>query len=155
MNSAFLADLVVAFHVAYVGFIVVGELLILMGAVLRWQWVRNIRFRTIHLAAILFVAWEAIIGMNCPLTVWEDLLRRQAGQEVAAGTFIGRLLHNILFFDCPAGFFTPMYIGFALLVLATLLLIPPRRNFRMKHRTVGGVNPLSNCASDENPCPAG
>ena len=52
-----LADLVVIVHFAYVGFVVIGQLLILIGIVLRWQWIRNPWFRLIHLAMILIVAW--------------------------------------------------------------------------------------------------
>ena len=127
MNRSYLADLIVAVHVGYVSFIVGGEVLILLGAVRRWQWVRNFWFRIVHLAAIGFVAIEAMIGMACPLTVWEDLLRHQAGQDVAEGTFIGRCLDRIIFLGFPAWVFTAMHIGFALLVLATLIVVPPRR----------------------------
>jgi hypothetical protein len=40
MFYSFLADVVVALHVAYVGFVVVGLLLILLGLPLRWSWGR-------------------------------------------------------------------------------------------------------------------
>lgn len=127
MGYAFLADLVVAFHVAYVSFIVFGELIVVLGALLRWTWVRNLWFRVLHLLAIAIVAAEALASIACPLTVWEDRLRRAAGQDVSDGTFIGRCLHNILFYDLPPWAFTAAYIGFALVVLLTLVLAPPRR----------------------------
>jgi hypothetical protein len=127
MSSAYLADAVVALHAAYVGFVVLGFVLILLGGLLGWQWVRNWWFRLAHLAAITFVAFEAIIGMDCPLTVWEADLRRAAGQEVTEGTFIGRYLHELIFFNWPEWVFTILYLGFALLVLATLYLVPPGR----------------------------
>ena len=128
MGYALLADLVVAIHVAYVAFVILGELAIVAGALLRWGWVRNPWFRLTHLAAIALVALEAVFHIACPLTVWEDGLRRQAGQQVADGTFIGRCLHNLLFYnDVPNWVFTAAYIGFALVVAATLILVPPRR----------------------------
>ena len=59
-----------------------GLLLILLGACLRWQWVRNRWFRVAHLLAIVIVAFEAINNIECPLTTWEYDLRRLAGQDV-------------------------------------------------------------------------
>jgi hypothetical protein len=126
MSYSLLADLVVALHVAYVGFVIAGELVILLGWLCRWGGVRNRWFRFSHLLAIAIVAFEAIFKIACPLTVWEDRLRAWDGKEVADGTFIGRLLHHLLFYQAPPWVFTLCYIGFALLVLATLFLVPPR-----------------------------
>jgi hypothetical protein len=131
MFYAWLADLIVAVHVAYVSFVVVGQAAILLGAALCWQWIRNRMFRLLHLVAIVVVAAEAMLGIPCPLTVWETRLRRLAGQEAAEGTFIGRWLHDLLFFDFPPWVFTTAYVSFALLVLATLIWVPPRWNQTM------------------------
>ena len=127
MNSAFWADVVVAIHVAYVAFIMVGQVAIVLGVVLRWGWIRNFWFRLAHLLAIGFVAFEAIWGVACPLTVWEDELRRSSGQTITEGTFIGRFLHDILFYDAESWIFTTCYVAFALLVLMSFVLAPPRR----------------------------
>lgn len=127
MFYAWLADAIVAVHVAYVSFVVVGLVLVLLGAVLRWRWIGNRAFRIAHLAAIAIVAMEAVLGIPCPLTVWETDLRRLAGQQSAEGTFIGRWLHELLFFDFPPWVFTTVYVSFALLVAATLWLVPPRK----------------------------
>jgi hypothetical protein len=125
---AVLADLIVAVHLAYVGFVVVGQLLIVPGAIFGWGWIRNPWFRTLHLLAILVVAGEAFAGIPCPLTVWEDKLRELADQAAQGGTFIGRLLDFVMF---PPGLTEAwshaLYYGFALLVLATFVLAPPRR----------------------------
>jgi hypothetical protein len=127
MGYAFLADVIVAIHVAYVSFILVGQLAIVVGLVLRWEWIRNPWFRITHLAAIGIVALESIAGIACPLTVWEDALRSLAGQEVTEGSFIGRELHRLLFYDAEPWFFRWCYVAFALAVLGTFLLAPPRR----------------------------
>ena len=126
MFYAWLADTIVAVHVGYVAFVIVGQVAILLGAALGWQWIRNRLFRLLHMAAIVIVAAEAVLGIPCPLTVWETQLRRLAGQQAATGSFIGRWLHELLFFDFPPWVFTIVYVGFALLVLATLIFIPPR-----------------------------
>lgn len=126
MFYAWLADCVVALHVAYVAFVVIGQVAILLGALRRWQWIRNRLFRVLHLVAILVVAGEAVLGIPCPLTIWEAQLRRLAGQRSATGSFIGHWLHELLFFDFPPWVFTTVYVCFALLVLATLIFLPPR-----------------------------
>jgi hypothetical protein len=126
MMYGYLADGVVAIHVAYVAFVLVGQGVILLGAVLGWTWIRNLWFRSVHLVAIVYVAWEALWGIDCPLTVWEYDLRRLAGQDAAEGSFIGRWLHEILFYDFEPWFFTCAYVAFAIVVFATFVAAPPR-----------------------------
>ncbi|HEV2948290.1 MAG TPA: DUF2784 domain-containing protein [Gemmataceae bacterium] len=130
MWYGYLADLVVAFHLGYVSYVLVGQLIIWIGLIFRWSWIRNPWFRWTHLLAILVVALEAVCNITCPLTSWEFELRRMAGQEVEESTFVGKLFHNILFWDLPPWAFTTMYIGFAALVLGTFVLAPPRWRWR-------------------------
>jgi hypothetical protein len=121
-----LADLVVVGHVAYAGFIVLGQIAILLGWWRGWGWVRNPWFRGIHLTMIVIVAVEALLTIPCPLTVWEANLRELAGEEVVEGTFIGRLLDWLLFYNFPDWALVCLHVGFALLVIGTLWLVPPR-----------------------------
>jgi hypothetical protein len=125
MFYSFLADAIVALHFAYVSFVVFGQLLILVGIALRWRWVRNVWFRVAHLLAIVIVGLEAVCGIDCPLTVWEDALRHRAGQDISQGSFLGRFLHNTIFYDCEPWILNAGHIGFALLVIATFLAAPP------------------------------
>lgn len=124
---AIAADLVVAFHFAYVAFVVFGLLLTLAGVARGWRWVRNPWFRGIHLATILIVVAEAWLGIVCPLTTWEQQLRRLAGQTTYGGDFVGRWLHEVLFLEFPPWVFTTIYTLFGLTVLATWVFAPPRR----------------------------
>jgi hypothetical protein len=122
------ADAIVVFHFCYVLIAVGGELLILLGWLLRWRWIRNLTFRIVHLASVVVVAVEALIGVLCPLTEWEYRLRFLAGQTFEEEIpFMARLVRRIIFYDFPTWVFTLTYILFALLVAATLLLAPPRR----------------------------
>ena len=122
------ADAIVVFHFGYVLFAVGGELVVLLGWLLRWRWIRNLAFRIAHLASVVVVAMEALIGVLCPLTDWEYRLRLLAGQTVEEEIpFMARLVRRIIFYDFPAWVFTLTYILFALLVAATLLLVPPRK----------------------------
>ena len=43
-----LADIVVVIHFAYVAFVVLGLVAVLMGYVFKWNWVRNRWFRLTH-----------------------------------------------------------------------------------------------------------
>jgi len=127
-SAALLADFVVALHFGYLLFTLGGELLILLGAALHWQWIRGQLFRLVHLIAVLLVAVEAFIGYLCPLTQLEHFLRTTAGQQVENEiSFVGRLIRSMLFYDFPGWFFTALYIGFGLLVLVTYVLVPPQR----------------------------
>jgi hypothetical protein len=125
---ALLADAVVVLHFVYVSFAVGGEILILAGGLLGWRWVRNLPFRLVHLAAVVLVAVEALLGVVCPLTDWEFRLRELAGQQVERQlSFVARLVRAIIFYDLPSWVFTVAYVGFAMLVAGSMLLLPPRR----------------------------
>jgi hypothetical protein len=123
-----LADGVVLVHVLYVAFVIVGQLFIILAASRRWECGRNPWFRFSHLLAIGIVALEAMMKWRCPLTVWEEQLRALAGQSFnSSDTFMGRLLHNLLFIENqPEIFFTTMYIAMFAVVLQGLLMYPPR-----------------------------
>lgn len=121
-----LADLIVILHAAYVGFVVLGFVAILIGVVLHWSWVRNFWFRAVHLAAIAIVAIKAIIGIVCPLTALENWLRQKGGQARYLGDFVGYWAHQLIFFEGPPWVFTICYVAFALLVVALLVFAPPR-----------------------------
>jgi hypothetical protein len=123
---ALLADLIVVIHAIWVSVVVLGLLAVLVGATRGWGWVRNIWFRLIHLGMIGVVVCESVCGIPCPLTVWEDSLRRAAGQAVTDGTFIGRWVHDLLFFEAPPWVFTTVYCLFGAAVLGTMILLPPR-----------------------------
>jgi hypothetical protein len=122
-----LADAIAAFHLAYAAFVALGLATILLGGLRRWSWVRNFWFRAVHLAMIAAVVFEVIFNIYCPLTAWEDALREKAGENVQAGTFIGRLVDNVLFVDVPAKILDVIYCLFGLAVLIAIFCIPPRR----------------------------
>lgn len=135
---ALLADAVAGVHLTYLLFTVGGEVLILAGAALKWDWIRNRIFRRIHLAAVLFVAVEALIGYLCPLTQIEYELRQAAGQQIENEiSFVGRLIRSVLFYDFPTWVFTFLYVGFGAAVLGTYLLIRPvhLKNAKPANRT--------------------
>lgn len=126
MSAGVWADVVVAVHLAYVGFVVLGFAAVLAGGALGWAWVRNRAFRLVHLVAIALVAVEAVIGWICPLTLLEQALRPRA----APGSFVGRLMRALLYYDFPPWVFTTAYVVLTALAVALLWLVPPRRRGR-------------------------
>jgi hypothetical protein len=126
-----LADVVLVVHVAFIAFVIVGLILIWAGWWRRWQWVRQPWFRLLHLAAIGLVAAQALLGIICPLTIWEDRLRVIAGGEDRyAGSFIQHWLHQLIFFEAEGWVFTTAYVTFFLAVALSLWLVPLRRSNR-------------------------
>ena len=94
-----LADAVLAVHFAFVGFVVLGLALIVLGGVRRWSWVRNPVFRLAHLSAIAIVVAQAWLGVVCPLTTLEMALRRRAGAATYTGSFIAHWLGQLLYYE--------------------------------------------------------
>jgi hypothetical protein len=130
MFYGFLADAVGLIHFGYVGFVVIGQLLILIGMVLRWPWIRNLRFRIIHLVMILVVALESLGQVMCPLTTWENDLRLLAGQTIVGDSFVANLLNKIMFCNDIGNdhwAFQSGYVSFAAIVVVTFFLAPPLR----------------------------
>ncbi len=121
-----LADLVLVLHVGYAGFVVVGFVLIVLGIVRRWRWVRNFWFRLAHVLAIGLVAAESVINFECPLTTLEKHLRERAGEASYAGDFIPYWISRAIPFDLSIADFVWLYVGLTLLVLLTFVLAPPR-----------------------------
>lgn len=130
MGYGLAADAIVAVHVGYVSYVVLGQLLIWLGLVLGWSWVRNPWFRWTHLLMIGIVGLEAVLSIDCPPTLWEAQLRELAGQEASSVSFVGRLLHGLIFVDWPPWVIDSLHVVFALVVLATFVLVPPRRRTR-------------------------
>lgn len=127
MWYGYAADLLVFVHVLYVGYVVLGQAAVIVAAPFRWRWARNPWFRFTHLAAIGYVAYEAVMGIRCPLTVWEERLREAGGQAIQSGqTFMGRLFHNLLFWDQPEYFFNILHVAMFVLVVQGVVMFPPR-----------------------------
>jgi hypothetical protein len=121
--SAVLADMILVVHFGFVLFVVASLPLIWIGAAAGWSWIRNRAYRLTHLGAILFVTAESLVGVMCPLTVWEDALR---GVQSEQG-FLARWIHRVMFYPLPEHVFIIAYAAFAAMVAATYYWIPPRR----------------------------
>jgi hypothetical protein len=123
----FAADLVLLTHVLFVGFVVLGLVLIVLGGALGWGWVRYHRFRWLHLGAIGVVVLQAWLGVICPLTHLEMYLRERADAVRYSGSFIAHWLDQLLYIDAPEWVFVLVYTVFGLLVAGTWFWVRPRR----------------------------
>lgn len=121
-----LADVTVVIHAGLASFVVFGLLVVLVGRVAGWQWVRNFWFRTIHLGMIAVIVVFPLTGGLCPLTELENWLRTQGGDEVYPGSFIAHWVHELLFVEVSSQVIAVSYCAFGVAVLLTFLLVPPR-----------------------------
>ncbi|MCB1948646.1 DUF2784 domain-containing protein [Nitrosomonas sp.] len=119
-----LADAVLLLHLLYVLFVVGSLPVIWVGAYFKKKFVRNFWFRYLHLAAILFVVAESLLGIVCPLTALENALRQVETED----SFIQYWVHQILFYHFPEYVFTLIYIAFACLVALTFKWVPPKHD---------------------------
>ena len=117
---AWLADLVLAIHFAIAAFIATGLVLIPVGLMRGWAWVRWRRLRLTHAGLMVFVAAEAVVGMTCPLTLIEAHLR---GTE-APTSFWGFWLQRLLYWDLPPNFFLLLYVVCALWAVVLWVKFP-------------------------------
>jgi hypothetical protein len=124
------ADAILVIHFLFIAFVVVGQVCILLGGPLRWAWVRNRAFRFTHLTAIAVITVQAWLGMICPLTAWEQSLRRAAGEEAYEGTFVGYWLGRLIYCDAPFWAFVILYTLFGGVVVASWFLVRPVRRDR-------------------------
>jgi hypothetical protein len=100
-----LADLLVAFHLCFVLFVVLGGLL-----ALRWP-----RATFLHLPAALWGAGIEFLAGICPLTPLENHLRQRGGQSGYSGGFVDHYLLPVLY---PAGLTTDIQLVLGAFVVA-------------------------------------
>ena len=127
ISAGILADALLVLHALVVLFIVGGQTVILLGWIGGWQWTRSLAFRLAHLGAIAFVVVQTWLGQLCPLTLWENALRRKAGEEGYGESFIAYWLERVLYWSFPHWMFVAAYSAFGALVLLTMVAYPPRR----------------------------
>jgi len=106
MLAALAADLLVLLHLGFIGFVVLGALLVVRRPALAW----------LHLPAVLWgVGIELTGDLICPLTPLENALRGAAGQAGYPGGFIERYLVPLIY---PPGLTRGIQIGLGVLVAA-------------------------------------
>ena len=110
MTARLAADAVVALHLAFIVFV-------LLGGLLAW---RDLRYAWLHLPAGAWGAYAELTGTLCPLTPLENELRVRAGLDGYEGGFVAQYLIPLIY---PAGL-TPAHqrwIGVAVIALNLLI----------------------------------
>ncbi len=90
MSDRLLADGLVALHFAFIVFVLFGGLL-----VLHWR-----GWSVLHLPAVAWAAFVEFTATICPLTPWENALRRRAGEAGYNGGFVEQYVLPVIY---PAG----------------------------------------------------
>ena len=124
--SLIAADALLLLHALFVLFVVAGLLLVVIGGLRQWGWVRNPWFRLGHLGAIAFVVLQSWAGRICPLTIWEMALRARGGQGTYEGGFISHWVGELLYYEAPMWVFAVVYTVFGGLVVACWWWVRPR-----------------------------
>ena len=122
MDSQSLADLVLFFHLSYASFVVIGFTILIPGLPLGWKIAQNFKFRLAHMGAICFVGIEALLGLMCPLTIFENELRGLSNEQ--RPSFIAELMSSILYYDLPPWVFSSIYLSLSALALGSFWLFP-------------------------------
>lgn len=104
MHYRSLADLVVFLHLAFVGFVVFGALLV----------TRRPRVAWIHVPCVLWGALIEFAGWVCPLTPLENHFRELGGEAGYAGGFVEHYLLPVLY---PQGLTRAAQVLLGILVL--------------------------------------
>ena len=98
-----MADLVVVTHLAFLVFVGAGSLLAWRRRGLAW----------LHAPSLIWAAASITIGLACPLTSLETLLRRLAGDDVYAGGFVDHYVEGVVF----SGSLTPLLRALAVVAI--------------------------------------
>ena len=104
MFPSLLADVVVALHLAFILFVMLGGLLVLWRRWMAW----------VHLPAMAWGAWVSAAGWICPLTPLENWLRLKAGQAGYTGDFTSHYITPLIY---PEGLTRELQIIIAAIVL--------------------------------------
>ncbi len=110
MLSRIAADLVLAVHLGFIVFVILGGLLLL----------RFPKTMYLHIPAAVWGAFVEISGRICPLTTWENDLRQSAGESGYAESFVEHYLVPIIY---PAGLTRDVQLTLAGIVVFANLVI--------------------------------
>lgn len=116
-----LALAVLAMHLAWILWVVLGWLLTRHRPLLRW----------FHIGSLIYGILLELFLWACPLTHAEQWLLRRAGLSSYRDSFLGHYLEELIYPDVPPTLLMAVAVTVCLLVLGIYL-------HRFHHRTSGG-----------------
>ena len=120
MDYLFAARISAALHLVFAGFIFLGWLALMAGALAGASYARNRLFRITHLAGFLGVMGFAMAGFPCPLTWLEYRLRTAAGYAPPVEEpFLSRVVSAALYPDVSPSllFWSTLIVGLSTVVM--------------------------------------
>ncbi|MGS1117736.1 DUF2784 domain-containing protein [Castellaniella sp. UC4442_H9] len=100
------ATVILALHLAVIAFNAAGCILVPVGALRGWRWVRVFWWRMAHLASLAIVALQALLGRVCFLTTWQaDLSGSGRTQPLIAGW-----INHLFYLPLPLWVFSAAYV---------------------------------------------
>jgi hypothetical protein len=114
-------------HMAVIAFNVFGLVVIPLGAWRGWGFVRVFWWRALHLAALIVVALQAVLGRACFLTIWESELLARAGAAGSSAPLIQAWITRLVFWPLPLWFFALLYVAIGVYALSLWWLVPVDR----------------------------
>ena len=113
------ADLILASHLIFIIFVILGGLL-----AIRYRWLIFV-----HVPAAIWGAFVEISGRICPLTTWENQLRQSAGDSGYTDSFVEHYLLPVIY---PAGLTRSTQIWIAGAVILVNVVIYGWLVYRLK-----------------------
>ncbi|WP_137885264.1 DUF2784 domain-containing protein [Pseudomonas sp. 2FE] len=115
------ADALVLAHLLFILFVLGGGLLVLRWHALAW----------VHLPAVFWGAVVEFFHLVCPLTPWENSLRRAAGQSGYSGGFVEHYLIPLIY---PSGLTAQLQLWLGGLVVVLNVLVYLRLTLVLRKR---------------------
>ena len=113
-------------HFGIVAFNIFWLIAIPLGACRDWRFVRNIWWRSAHMASLAVVALQALDGRLCFLTILQDDFETRAGAALQAPSLLTRLVTNAIYWPLQLSTFVVIYCVGAAFAVASWWLVPPR-----------------------------
>ena len=93
-----MADAVLAGHVMIILFNISGLLVVPIGGLFGWRFVRIRWWRMLHVLLLAAVAAQALLGRACILTLWQAALN---GAAAAPPPLIARFVNGMIYWPLP------------------------------------------------------
>ena len=106
-------------------FVILIPLLVPLGVWQSWSWVRDPWLRSMHLAVVLFIAGEVILGQPCPFMVWENHCRRRAGMPLYTTGFFDFWIERLLKIPFKTWMFESIFFTVGASTLVEFFVIGP------------------------------